>query len=144
MRILVDGDSCPIISQIEKVAKEKGCKCMIFHDINHEIHSDYSEVREVPKGTNSVDYAIVTECKKGDIVITNDAGLAFMVFDKAANVLSFRGYLYTEETIDEHMFRSHVGRICKRRGNYKGMPKVKKRKKTNSAYFLRSLEKCVS
>ena len=37
-------------------------------DTNHVLHSDYSEIRIIGAGADAVDFALVTLCKKGDIV----------------------------------------------------------------------------
>ena len=69
MKIIIDGDACPSIPLIESKAKEFQVKVIIFCDINHYITSDYSEVRVVDSGFQSVDMYIVNNLEKGDIVI---------------------------------------------------------------------------
>ena len=45
MQILVDADACPVISIVERTAREKGIPVVLLCDTNHVLHSDYSEIR---------------------------------------------------------------------------------------------------
>ena len=76
MKIIIDGDACPGISIIEKVAKSYKVEVVIFCDINHFIQSDYSAVKIVDSGFQSVDMYVVNETKENDIVISQDYGVA--------------------------------------------------------------------
>ena len=55
MRIIIDGDACPSIPIIESIAKENNIEVLIYCDINHYIRSDYSTVKVVDSGFQSVD-----------------------------------------------------------------------------------------
>lgn len=144
MRFLVDADACPVTAEVEKLAKEKGCPCILFHDYNHTIQSDYSEVRIIDAGKDAVDFAIVAECQSGDIVITNDAGLASMVLAKAECVINFYGHRYTEAAIDERLLRSHMAKQYRYTHNYRNMPKSKKHgRRSNFQHFGKSLAACL-
>ena len=44
MRILVDADSCPVVSIVEKTAKKYEIPVVLLCDTNHVLYSDYSEV----------------------------------------------------------------------------------------------------
>lgn len=70
MKILVDADACPVVSIIEKVAKEYYVPCELFCDTNHVLFSDYSEARIVGAGADAVDFKIVNSAVSGDIVVT--------------------------------------------------------------------------
>ena len=76
MRILIDGDACPGISIIEKIAKNYNIQTLLYCDINHFISSDYIEVKVVDSGFQSVDMYIMNETKENDIVISQDYGVA--------------------------------------------------------------------
>ena len=81
MKIIIDGDACPSISIIENIAKEY-YRSIIYCDINHFIQSDYSKVKVVDSGFQSVDMYVVNNAKKDDIVITQDYGVAAMCLAK--------------------------------------------------------------
>ena len=50
MRILVDADACPVVSIVERVAKEHNLPVTLLCDTNHVLSSDYSEVIVVGAG----------------------------------------------------------------------------------------------
>ena len=74
MRILVDADACPVVSIVEKTAKKYEIPVVLLCDTNHVLYSDYSEVITVGAGADAVDFKLVSLCKKGDIVVTQDYG----------------------------------------------------------------------
>lgn len=69
MKIYVDGDACPVIGVIEKIAKKKGVAVVIVCDEMHDIYSDYCQVVKVPCGYDAVDMKIAVDVHKNDIVI---------------------------------------------------------------------------
>ena len=82
MQILVDADACPVVSIVERVAKEHNLPVTLLCDTNHVLSSDYSEVIVVGAGADAVDYKLIsifgdkrwTEPNKyGKISIRNDA-----------------------------------------------------------------------
>lgn len=88
MRIIIDGDACPGISIVEKVAKIYKVEIIIFCDINHFIQSDYSTVKIVDMGFQSVDMYVINETKENDIVISQDYGVAAICLGKNAEVIN--------------------------------------------------------
>ena len=52
MRIFVDADACPVVSIVEKVAKEHSVPVTLLCDTNHVLSSDYSEVIVVGVGAD--------------------------------------------------------------------------------------------
>ena len=87
MRILVDADSCPVVSIVEKTAKKYEIPVVLLCDTNHVLYSDYSEVITVGAGADAVDFKLVSLCQKGDIVVTQDYGVAAMILGKGASVV---------------------------------------------------------
>ena len=78
MQILVDADACPVVSIVERVAKEHNLPVTLLCDTNHVLSSDYSEVIVVGAGADAVDYKLISICHKGDIVVSQDYGVAAM------------------------------------------------------------------
>ncbi|MCH5304185.1 MAG: DUF188 domain-containing protein, partial [Ruminococcus sp.] len=76
MMIYVDADACPVTRIIEKVAKEYKIAVTLLCDTNHILHSDYSEICVISAGSDAVDLALINKCEKGDIVVTQDSGVA--------------------------------------------------------------------
>lgn len=84
MYILVDADACPVVGIVEKTAKQYQIPCTLLCDTNHVLYSDYSEVKIIGAGADAVDYALINSCHKGDIVVSQDYGVAAMALSKGA------------------------------------------------------------
>lgn len=97
MRIIIDGDACPGISIIERIAKKYSLQVILYCDINHFIRSDYSDVRIVDSGFQSADMYIMNETKENDIVVSQDYGVAAICLSKKASVINPKGYIYREK-----------------------------------------------
>ena len=82
MQIFVDADACPVVGIVEKVAKEHNFPVTLLCDTNHVLSSDYSEVIVVGAGADAVDYKLISICHKGDIVVSQDYGVAAMALGK--------------------------------------------------------------
>ena len=84
MQIFVDADACPVVAIIEKIAKENSIPVTLLCDTNHVLSSAYSEVIVVGAGADAVDYKLISICHKGDIVVSQDYGVAAMALGKGA------------------------------------------------------------
>ena len=125
MRIIIDGDACPGISIIENIAKEYKLELILYCDINHYIFLNYGEVRVADSGFQSVDMKIANECKQGDIIVSQDYGVAAICLGKKANVLSPKGYIYNNENIGNMLEQRHINQKIRRGGGK--TPNAKKR-----------------
>ena len=94
------------------------------------------------KGSDSVDFALVNRVKPGDIVVTQDYGLASMCLAKCARVLNQNGLEYTADNMDALMLRRYENKKLLRAGKHpKGSPK---RTKEQDVRFADTLEKILS
>lgn len=125
MKIIVDGDACPGISIITNIAKKYELEVIIYCDINHYITANYGEVRFVDSGFQSVDMKVVNECSNGDIIVSQDYGVAAICLGKKASVISPKGYIYTNENIGAMLEQRHLSQKIRRGGGK--TPNAKKR-----------------
>ena len=95
MKILIDADGCPVVDETVCLARKKGIACLILCDTSHVFEKKGARTIMVSKGTDSVDFALVNLIEKGDIVITQDFGLAAMCLARDAVVLNQNGMQYT-------------------------------------------------
>lgn len=142
MKIIIDGDACPGISIIEKVAKKKEVAVIIYCDINHFIQSDYSEVKIVDSGFQSVDMYVMNNTKKGDIVVSQDYGVAAICLSKEAKVINPKGYIYTEQNIDRLLEERHMSQKIRKGGGKTS--NNKKRTQEDDLRLERNLMKILS
>ncbi|SHO54060.1 YaiI/YqxD family protein [Anaerocolumna xylanovorans] len=133
MKILVDADACPVKSIIENVAKSLNIKVLMVIDTSHILESDYCEILQVSKAPDAVDIALINRTKEGDIVVTQDYGVASMALGKKAYAINQNGKYYTEENIDLMMFERHLAAKQRRAGGRIGT--IKKRSKEDDLHF---------
>lgn len=82
MHIWVDADACPVVRLVEQAAKRRGIPVTLLCDTNHVLTSDYSRVEVIGAGADAVDFALVNRCQRGDLVVTQDYGVAAMALGK--------------------------------------------------------------
>jgi Uncharacterized protein conserved in bacteria len=137
MQILVDADACPVKDIIVKTAKKNGIPVTMIIDTSHELHDGYSTVITVDKARDSVDIKLINLVQRGDIVVTQDYGVAAMGLGKGAKVLNQNGLIYSDANIDRLLFERHIGQKVRRAGGRTGT--MKKRSKENDEDFERAL-----
>lgn len=124
MKIYMDADGCPVVRNTLKIAKVYGIPCVIICDTAHRIEHEGAETIVVSQGVDSVDFRLVNMIENGDIVITQDYGLAAMCLGKRAIVLHQDGKQYTEENISGLLeFRAIGKKIRRNGGRTKGLQK---------------------
>lgn len=143
MRIIVDADACPVTGIVEKAAKEEGIPVTLVCDTAHIFHSDYSQVVTVEKGADSADFKIVTMAEKGDIVVTQDYGVASMCLGKGVFPIHQSGKWYTPENIDQMMFERHIAKEVRRKSKKNHLKGPRKRTKEDDERFEASLRKLI-
>ena len=119
MKILIDADACPVVKQVEEIAKKHNIETIIFSDTSHIFNSDYCEVRVVDQGADAVDFAIMSVCKAGDIVVTQDYGVAAMALGKGAKAIHHSGMEYTEANIDRLLMDRHLAKKERAKGKHR-------------------------
>ena len=138
MKILVDADACPVKKVIVKLAKSKNIPVIMITDTSHQLGDGYSTIITVDKAPDSVDFAMMPLISAGDIVVTQDYGLAAMALGKGAKVINQNGLIYTSDNIDRLLMERHVsGKIRRGGGRTKGPAK---RTKEDDAKFEAKFE----
>ena len=123
MTIWVDADGCPVIREIEQTARRYAIRVVLLCDTNHVLHSGYSEIVVIGAGADAVDFALVNRCQAGDIVVTQDYGVAALALGKGARALSQNGLAYTADNIDRLLFERFLGGRVRRAGGRTRGPK---------------------
>lgn len=116
MHIFVDADGCPVVDLTVKIAKRYGVECTILCDTAHEFHKDGIETVTVEKGADSVDFKIVNLVKAGDIVVTQDYGLAAMCLARSAVPISQNGLVFNDKNIEQLLFTRYVSKKIRNAG----------------------------
>ena len=141
MRILIDADGCPVVNETIKVAHKFNLESIIFCDTSHNFDQKNVKVIVVSKGIDAVDFAILNNIEKGDIVITQDYGLASLVLSRNSYAINQSGIVYTNENIDELLYSRYISKKMRNSGaRIKG---PKKRDKSQDIIFKENLEKLI-
>ncbi len=141
MQILVDADACPVVRIVEQIARRRKIAVTLFCDTSHVLRSDYAEVRTIGAGADAVDFALTAACRAGDVVITQDYGLAAMILSKGAYGLHQSGMRYTDDNIDRLLMERHLAkkaRMAKAKNHLKG---PSRRTAEDDKHFAAALEK---
>lgn len=137
MKIYVDADGSPVVHLSVDIAKEYNLDIVIVKNYAHNIEDDYAEVVTVDIAQDSADYYIVNNVSKGDIVVTQDYGLASLCLLKNALSLSQNGLIFTEDNIEGLLDRRYIH--AKIRSQGKSHSNAKKRKIEDDDNFITSL-----
>lgn len=141
MKIFVDADACPVVRQTEEVAKKYGIPVTLLCDTNHILKSTYSEVKVIGAGADAVDIDLVNLCHAGDIVVTQDYGVASMALGKKAHAIHQNGWLYTDENIDRLLMERHMAKKARRASGKHHIKGPRKRAEDDDLKFKSVLEK---
>ena len=110
MKVLIDADACPVVDIAVKLCKKAGVPCLLLCDTAHIMHRDGADTLIFDKGADSVDFALVNRVVPGDIVITQDYGLASMCLGRNARILHQDGWEYTLDNISGLMEQRHAAK----------------------------------
>lgn len=143
LQIYVDADACPVVGIVEKLAKKYEIPVTLLCDTNHVLDSSYSEVKIIGAGADAVDYALIGLCRKGDLVVTQDYGVAAMALGKGAYAIHQSGKWYTEENIDRMLMERHLAKKARRASRKNHLKGPKKRSIEDDERFEESFEKLI-
>ena len=143
MHIYVDADACPVVGIVESLAEKYNIPVTLLCDTNHIIHSDYSEVITVGAGADAVDYKLINMCHKGDIVVSQDYGVAAMALGKGAHAIHQSGTWYTDENIDRMLMERHLNKKARRASHKNHISGPRKRTDADDEHFVQSFEKMI-
>ena len=134
MKLLIDADGCPVVDIALGLCRKHTLPCFLLCDTSHEFYLDGATTFIFDKGADSVDYALVNRVSPGDIVITQDYGLASMCLSRNARVLHQDGWEYTTDNIDALLMVRHDSRKFRASGGRtKGLKK--RTSKQNDTFF---------
>lgn len=143
MEIYVDADACPVVDIVEKTARKYQIPVTLLCDTNHILTSGYSEVIVVGAGADAVDYKLISLCHRGDIVVSQDYGVAAMALSKGAYAIHQSGKWYTDENIDQMLMERHLNKKARRASQKKHFKGPKKRTGEDDERFAQSFERMV-
>lgn len=100
MRVLIDADGCPVVRETVRQCAAFPVPCLLFCDTAHVFSIPGVEVFVADCGHDSTDYLLLSHLRPGDVVITQDYGLAALCLARSAQALHPAGHAYTKDNID--------------------------------------------
>lgn len=141
-KLWIDADACPVVDIAIRTARAHHMEVTLVCDDAHHMMREGASTITVLHGADSADLKLVNLLRKGDVVITQDYGLAALCLARGAEVLDQNGRVYTNDNIDSLLGIRHVAAKVRRGGGrMKGPPK---REKWQDDAFLQSFEKLLS
>lgn len=136
--LFIDADACPVTKEALACARTARIPCIIAgnttqnlerrirrddpRDAEHARGRDnahpgfWVDTLDVSTGADSADFAIIEQLEPGDVVVTQDIGLASMVLGRGAYAIGVRGHIYDKATIDMQLFIRHEEKKVRRAG----------------------------
>lgn len=137
MKILIDGDGCPVIDLTIKIASKFNIDVIIMCDTSHVFNKEGAKTMVFSKGADSVDFALINIVQKEDVIVTQDYGLAAIAINKSSYVINQNGLIYTNDNIDRLLYNRHISKKIRQSGGKIKGPK--KRSKEDNINFEKTL-----
>ena len=138
MKLFIDADGCPVVDISVSAAKACGVGTVIITDTSHIIERDNAVTITVEKGADSADFKIANMIHPGDIVVTQDYGLAAMCLARGGIPNNQNGLIFTDGNIEKMLYTRYVSKEIRRAGGRTKGPK--KRVKEQDEDFKRALD----
>ncbi len=134
MKILIDADGCPVVDITLRCARRQGVEVLLICDTAHFFEREGAQTVTVSKGADSADFRLVNLIMPGDLVVTQDYGLAAMALARQAVVLSQDGMRYTDDNIGALLLARHTARKIRMGGGRLKGP-AKRTKAQDEAFY---------
>ena len=92
---------------------------------------------------DAVVYKLISLCHRGDIVVSQDYGVAAMALGKGAYAIHQSGRWYTDENIDRMLMERHLNKKARRSSHKNHIKGPKKRTEEDDERFAQSFEKMI-
>ena len=142
MRILIDADGCPVVDIAIRIAKGNDMQCIIMCDSAHFFERDGAQTITVSKGADAVDFALVNLVHPGDVVITQDYGLAALCLSRRSVVINQDGMIYNDDNIGGLLEQRAMAAKIRRSGGRLSGPS--KRTEAQNQAFASTLSKLIA
>jgi len=116
MTVFIDADGCPVVDIAVRLSVQAKVECVIICDTSHVFEKPGAKTITVSTGNDSVDFTLVNMITPGDIVVTQDYGLAAMCLARRAIPISQDGMIYTDSNIDGLLMQRHTAKKIRMAG----------------------------
>lgn len=122
--IYVDADACPGEIKNEIMMYTSRADIRFVATYNHySAKEDQTLWTYIDAGSEAVDLYILNRVKQGDLVVTQDIGLASLVLPKGVYAISPRGKEYNQDTIETSLSFRYLYQEERKKGRFHSGPK---------------------
>jgi uncharacterized protein len=141
-RVIVDADACPkaCLQIIQRLATVYRYEVITVASFNHQIENANHHI--VGNESQATDMMVMNLTRSGDIIVTQDWGLAAIILGKNAKVISPSGKIFNTSTIDLLLEERNILAKHRRSGGRTKGPS--KRGKDDDQKFERNLLKLLT
>ena len=136
MRVLVDADACPVLEIVRRLCARDGVPVITVSSFRHNIGGE-GHIMVGPE-PQAADMAIINRTQRGDLVVTQDWGLAGLALARGAHAISPWGHRFRDDEMDGRLAqRALHARL--RRGGVR-LPGPRRRTAADDASFEQALQ----
>lgn len=144
--LFIDADACPVTREAIAIGRRRGLRVVVVANSTQNLERYASrsgvEAIQVSSGRDAADFAVVERLEPGDVVVTQDIGLAAMALGRGAGALSPRGRIFHLATIDAELAVRHAeARLRRAGGRHGGPPKFEEE---DREHFAEQLERLIA
>jgi len=125
--LFIDADACPVTREAITAARALGIPVVLVangtQNMDRYTKRSGVEAIQVSSGADAADFAVIERLHPGDVVVTQDIGLAAMVLGRGASAVGPRGHVFHMATIDAEMHIRHEEKKLRRAGGRHGGPR---------------------
>lgn len=141
--LFIDADACPVTREALTIARRHKVPVVLVANATQNL-SRYAERTgvdcfAVSGGRDAADFAIIEQLAPGDVVVTQDLGLAAMALGRGAQTMSPRGRIHSAATIDMELAVRHAEQVHRRAGGRTRGPS--KFEEEDREHFIEVLER---
>ena len=145
MKVFVDADACPVTRDALAIARQHALPVILVANESQNLgqYADRPgvEIVKVGAGRDAADYTMVPMLAPGDIVVTNDTGLAAMALSRGTSALNPRGRIFLAATLDAELLVRHAEQRHRRAGGRTSGPAPYRPE--DREHFRESLERLI-
>ncbi|MGP4072653.1 YaiI/YqxD family protein [Piscibacillus sp. B03] len=127
MIVYVDADACPVKDIIIEESKKYNLEVVLIRSYSHFsnlIEEEHVKTIYVDSENEAADYKIMKLVGKGDVVVTQDYGLASLLLAKQCTILHHKGFQYKPEKMDTLLNSRYASAMERKSGKRTKGPKA--------------------
>lgn len=126
MKVMIDGDASPVKNVAIEETEKRNIPLVLVSSFAHYSTKEqpaHVEMIYVDSSAEAADYKIMQVARRGDVLITQDYGLASLALGKGCIVLHHKGFEYTNSNIEKLLHDRYLSAQIRKNGKRTKGPK---------------------